>query len=186
MANNAERGQILNEAIIAVTIITIGIFGVIGFLATAIGEGRYIAEQTTAVHLAGEGVEIMKSIIDANAIVGGGPWNEGVSGEGFYEVDYTTRNLGATVASLASGLEASCEANWGAPCPLSEICFDDATGYWKYGGVNNERRCVKRAISISYTGGDPDQIRVVSTVYWRAKNGLLRNVSITSDLFNWR
>ncbi len=186
MITKGEKGQILSEAIIAISIITIGIFGVVGFLASAIGQGRYVSEQTTAVHLAGEGVEIMKSIIDANAIVGGGPWNEGVSNEGYYEADYRTRNLAAPVANLFSNLENICRSNWGNPCVLSEICFDTASGYWIYGGINSERRCVKRAIRLSYTGGDPDQIRIVSTVFWRAKSGLLNDVSITSDLFNWR
>ncbi|MDD4930984.1 MAG: hypothetical protein PHG66_02390 [Candidatus Colwellbacteria bacterium] len=164
---NKISGQILNEAIVAASILTVGVVAIVGFLAKATSQGRYISEQTTAVNLAAEGVEVAKNILDANALIPGGAWNEGFTVQGYYEVDYTSRILGGTVN----------------PGDLRPLKFDEATGL--YGYTNGEDTSYHRYVQITYIGGT-ERIRITSRVDWKGRNNRLNNVSIATDAFNWR
>jgi Tfp pilus assembly protein PilV len=166
------KGQVLNEALIAMGIVTVGILGMVGFLSKAISEGRYIADQTTAVNLAAEGVEIAKNILDGNAVAGGVAWNNGLETEGFYEVDYTSQSLGGVV---------SASENENVLRFLRKAQAGNAE-FYKYneGGETG----FKRSVEIDYIASH--QIRATSRVYWRARGGLLRNISLSSDFYYWR
>lgn len=160
-------GQILNEAIVAASIVTVGVVSIVGFLAKATSQGRYISEQTTAVNLAAEGVEVAKNILDANALTPGGAWNEGFTVQGYYEVDYTSQALGGTVN----------------PGDLRVLKFDPATGLYSYS--TGRDTSYRRYVQIIYPGGT-DRIRIISRVDWKGVRNRLNNVSIATDAFNWR
>lgn len=166
-----SKGQVLNEALVAMGIITIGVLGMIGFLSKAINQGRYIADQTAAVNLAAEGIEIAKNILDSNAVQKR-PWNEGFNTEGYYEVDYTSETMGNAV---------SLTENENILKYLSVAKIGDAE-FYKYGGENATgfKRSVRIQPITSY------QIRATAKVYWRVRGGLLREVSVVSDMYYWR
>ncbi len=159
---------------IAMGIITIGILGMTGFLSKAISEGRYVADQTAAVNLAAEGIEIAKNILDGNAIQSGAPrpWNQGFNTEGFYELDYKSEALGISLGTVE---------NQGALRTLKREQVEDAE-FYSYSGT--AETSFKRSVQITYVA--PYQIRATARVYWTARGGRLNNVSLVSDFYYWR
>ena len=173
------KGQILGEAIVAMGIITVGVLGVIGFLAHSIGEGRSITDQTIAANLAAEGIEITKNILDRNALerfrLGDGmmAWNKGFDTPGFFEVDFKSETLGPKVST---------SDNRNILRPLKKEQVGDVQ-FYSYSGI--EYTTFRRSIEIK-RGINEHHIRVISRVYWIAKAGRLNQVTISSDFYNWR
>ncbi|MFA5053134.1 MAG: hypothetical protein WC565_03685 [Parcubacteria group bacterium] len=168
------KGQVLSEAIVAMGIITIGVLGMAGFLSRAISEGRYIADQTTAVNLAAEGIEIAKNILDGNALKDNVPWNYGFNEEGFYEVDFESSSLGAPLGKTE---------NQGDLRNLKVKKIGDSE-FYSYSGDTDTT--FKRSVQIEYVLNRAYQIRVTSKVYWAARGNRLNNVSLSSDMYYWR
>jgi hypothetical protein len=175
MRRSSEKGQILNEAIVAMGIVTVGVVAIFGFITRAISQGRYIADQTAAVNLASEGVEVAKNILDANALrPPGGPWNSGFNppATAYYQIDYTERTLTGHSVS----------PNYGGSYPYSLTPLGFQNGYYAY-GVGTPSSFV-RTVRVENISGS--QIRVTSRVDWRSRNQRLNTVSIASDMFDWR
>jgi hypothetical protein len=61
-----SKGQLLVEAIIAISIMLIGMMGTFGVLSQSLGLSRVVANQYIAVNLASEGIEIVKNIVDSD------------------------------------------------------------------------------------------------------------------------
>jgi len=171
-------GQVLTEAMVAMGIITIGVLGMAGFLSRGISEGRYIADQTTAINLAAEGIEVAKNILDGNAVQNGlgmpRAWNEGFNVAGFYEVDYKSQTLGSPVVGGDN------QNN------LRTLKREEVNGaeFYSYSGSIMAETSFKRSVQIAYVR--PHQIRATARVYWLARGGRLNNVSLVSDFYYWR
>jgi len=170
------KGQILGEAVVAMGIITIGVLGVAGFLASSISEGRGIADQITATNLAAEGIEITRNILDGNALrrFAGQTvaWNQGFAQEGFFEVDFRS-----SVLTWVSATE-----NKNILRLLSKEQIGEALFYSYAGDTNTNFR---RSIEIR-RGTNDHHIRAIARVYWVAREGRLDQVMISSDFYNWR
>lgn len=171
-----QKGIILNEAIIAIGIMTISILSMMGILSRAISDTRHIQDQAKAIKLAGEGIEIARSILDGNAVRSTGrrapiPWNEGFNQEGFYEIDYTSTALGTP---LHSGLRNN----------LRNLRQSVINGVYFYSYTGALLTNFKRSIEIRYIHND--QIRVTARVYWTARGGRLDYITLSSDFYNWR
>jgi sugar (pentulose or hexulose) kinase len=169
--NNKTKGQVLTEAIIAIGIITAGVLGMMAFLGRAINEGRYIADQITAINLAAEGIEIARNILDGNAVSGAGSWNQGFNQEGLFEVDYKSQTLGSVVSGTGA---------------LRTLNKEKRSGVDFYTYSNGERTPFKRSVRIEYVGGRSWQIRATATVYWPTSSKRKGEVSVSSDFYYWR
>jgi hypothetical protein len=169
--NDKTKGQVLTEAVVAMGIITAGVLGIMVFLGRAINEGRYIADQTTAINLAAEGIEIARNILDGNAVSGAGSWNQGFNQEGLFEVDYKSQTLGTPVGSVGSLRTMNKER-------LGETDF--------YTYSNGEKTSFKRSVRIEYVAGRSWQIRATSTVYWPTNSLRMGEASVSSDFYYWR
>ncbi len=157
---NRREGQLLIEAMIAISIITVGIVGVLALLSRSLTLNRVVADQYTATYLAAEGIEVVKSIIDAN-IVNARPWNQGLT-DGAYEVDFQSVAL--------------------APDAGRQIQFDSSTGYFGYqGGTPTTYR---RRIQIALISSD--EVRVNSVVDWTTHGGGTFSLDTEDHFFNWR
>lgn len=166
-----EKGQILTEAVVAMSIMIVGVIGVFGFVTKAISQGRFIADQTAAVNLAAEGVEVTKNILDANALK---PfpfdWRLGFN-SGFYRADYTSRTLTAV----------------GSHDSAPYLSFDPNTGFYGYNA--GRPTTFKRSIQIETVPdgrGEIIEVKVISRVTWKGQNNRLNDVSIATNMFNWR
>src|SRR3989344_2698906 len=140
-------GQFLVEAIVAISIIVVGLLGILSLLSSALSLNRVVADQYTASYLAAEGIEVVKSIIDRNVIAGNGdgitPWNQGLSGcTSGCEVQYKSENL---------------EAN-----QRRTFCFNVISGVYSYECAGGQATNFTRTIRVNFVSAD--EIRVNSEV----------------------
>lgn len=157
----------LIEALISILIFTLGIIPVLFTITTARGLSSVIRNDLVAANLAQEGVEVVRSIRDAN-------WFNGVA--------YDT--------NLADCGSATCDwrIQWDSttPLPLSTnppLQFDLTTGIYSYttGNITG----FTRKISISRVGTCNCEIKILSQVTWPEKR-TTRILTVESHLFNWR
>lgn len=172
-----QKGQILNEAIIAMGLMTIGILSIVSIFSNTFNDSRHIADQAQAIKLAAEGIEITRNILDGNAVrstITGIPipWNEGFNQDGFYELDFKSEILGNRMMSYErSNLQRLRREN---------INGIDFYSYVPQGIITNFRRVIEiDAISVNH-------IRTTVKVYWIARHDRTDTLSLSSDFYNWR
>lgn len=163
----SESGYLLVEAIVAASLLIIGLVSVAGLMARALSLNRVVSDQFIANYLTVEGIEVVKNLIEAN-ILAGNAWNSGIS-NGCYEVDYLTFSLNNTCNS-------SSESNQ----PLS---FDSATGFYSYSSGNQTP--FLRSILIE-NSSDGNRIKVNSIVKWVGRGGIEFNIDLEDYFFNYR
>ena len=156
-----NKGYILIEAIIAITIAVVGLLGIFSLLSRSLSLNRVVSDRFVASYLAAEGIEIVKNLIDNN-ILAGKPWNEGLS-SGTYEADYTDTAL--------------------APASSRFINVNAETG--AYGYAELTPTLMKRAIIIR-NSADGEEIAVGSRVDYVTRGGGKFNINLEEHLFHWR
>ncbi|MBI2013261.1 MAG: hypothetical protein HYS87_00255 [Candidatus Colwellbacteria bacterium] len=154
-------GQLLVEAVIALTLVTIGLLGIFSLLSNSFGMHRVATNQYIASTLAAEGIEVVKNIIDRNALLDGVAWNSGIS-NGSYEVDYTSEELTAASGQI--------------------LKFEEARGYGYWAG--GEKTIFTRTVVVENLSDD--EIKVNSIVEWRDRSRLDMEVNVEDRFFNWR
>ena len=88
-----NKGQVLLESVVAITVSVFGLLGMFSLLARSVSLSKTITDRYIASHLAAEGIEVIKNMIDTN-VLSAMPWNRGLS-PGAYEVDYGDTSLHA-------------------------------------------------------------------------------------------
>lgn len=157
---NKKNGFTMLEAVIATSIVTIGIISLLIASQDAVLSVYFIRDRFTAAYLAKEGVEIVKNIRDQNWLRRQ-TWNAGLA-PGTYEVQHNSMAL--EVAHV----------------PLRFLRIDPATGFYNYatGALTKFQR------EIILTNISADHIRVQVNVRWR--NGRDHNLLVEESLYNWR
>ncbi|MBN2197882.1 hypothetical protein JW698_01655 [Candidatus Wolfebacteria bacterium] len=155
-----NKGYLLIESIIAISIIVVGILGVLNLLSRSIGLNQMVNDQFIGNYLAAEGIEIVKNIIDSN-IINGNPWNSGLSSSKSFEVDYRSNNL--------------LDDN------NSYLLFNPDTNFYSY-EKGSQTRFI-RTIKIVPVG--MEEIKVNSIVKWDIK-GVKFEINLEDHFFNWR
>ncbi len=90
---DTRKGQTIVEAIVAISVLIAGFLGIFTLLASSLRANRIIADNVLATYLAAEGIEVVKNILDHNAIAGAS-WSSGFS-TGDFEVDWSSIALSA-------------------------------------------------------------------------------------------
>lgn len=148
------------ESMLALTIVIVGLLGIFTLTSRSVSLNQVITSQYVGSNLAAEGIEIVKNIIDKNALQGR-PWNEGIiSGE--YEVDYLSRSL--------------------APFSNRTLLLDSGTGLYQY-SVGNPTTYLRK---INLDAVSADEIVVYSRVSWTSRDGSEFDVNLEDHFFNWR
>jgi len=174
---NKNKAFTLVETLVAISIFTVSILGLISVLASGISDTGYAKKKMVATYLAQEGIEYVRNARDAYVLfpdVNGTSWD--------YFVD--------TISECVAGNECGFDR------PISDYFFDDDLhlcsiafdcklyinngGYDTYSiGTDSgfTRKLWTEAVS-------DDEIKVYSTVSWTQGSG---NYSITfsENLFNW-
>ncbi len=158
----ATQGQMLIEAMIAITILIVAIFSIFNLIARAISLNRVVSEQYAATYLASEGIEVVKNLIDQN-IQQCAAWNQDIT-DGAHEVQYDSASL--------SGVSGE---------PLK---FDVNTGLYSY--QSGEATPYYRTVAISTSGDQNQEIQVVSSVRWKGRSGSDTQIDVEDHLYNWR
>lgn len=153
-------GQVMVEAMVAMSIILIGLLGVFVLSSTSISLNRAAADRYVAINLAGEGIELVKNLIDRNIMKDENtPWNSVpgfVSGVAEYEIDYndsgvkTNANRVLMFSKSGSGFYAYNDGD------LDLNIYQDTTQQFK------------RLIKIENLSAE--HMKVTSTVFWKYKN----------------
>ena len=164
-----RQGQTLVEALVAISALTIGFLGVIGLLNRSIGLNRVVADSYVATYISLEGIEVVKNILDDNAIARGGgaliPWNEGVT-TGNYELDYTSPSL------VAYG--------------TGELYFDPGTGFYsRTGGGSATLTRFTRRITIS-VAPDGESLSAHSIISWSGRGSGSFSIDLEDRFYAWR
>jgi len=163
-----RRGNLLIESIVALSVATVGILGVLGILSRSLSINRDVGQKFIAAYLAAEGVEITKSLIDKN-FADGNPWNTGIGDCGSSSCDYEAAYSDTALGAFADRF----------------LNFDPASGIFSYDAGNPTP--FKRKISITginLDGGD-DELKVVSAVTWTGRDGP-ETISLEDRFFAWR
>ncbi|MGB9609003.1 MAG: type IV pilus modification PilV family protein, partial [Minisyncoccia bacterium] len=153
-----RQGQILVEAIIALSVLTVGFLSLIGLLSNSIGLSKVVNENYIATYLAGEGIEIVRNIIDTNRLTSGNAWNQGIN-DGFYEVEYNSVSLN--------------------PNQDRFLKFNNINNVYNYqSGVDTP---FKRKIEIQ---NSTDRIKIISTVSWTSRGGAQNEIQLEDYVYN--
>lgn len=152
-------GYLLIEAIIALTLLTVGFLGILGLIANSISLNRVVGDRFIANYLSMEGIEIVKNIIDGN-VLRGRPFNEGFD-TGNFEVDYQSADL--------------------EPDAGRRLLFDTPSN--RYGYLVGQETPFVRTVKIELK---TDEIKVNSVVKWKGRGGANFETNLEDHFFNWR
>jgi Tfp pilus assembly protein PilV len=148
------------EALVAITIFTLGIITLGGSIWQSYSIAGQATERFIAIYLAQEGLEIVKNLRNENWL-NQRDWNYNLN-PGDYEADYNNNSL-------------SSYSN-------RNLRIDTSTGFYNYN--TGTPTPFKRKISISYPASD--QMKVTVTVYWPKKGQQgQEQVSVSEILYNW-
>jgi hypothetical protein len=170
--SRSRSGQTLVEALIALSILTMGFIGIISLLTKSFQLNRTTADDTQATYLAAEGIEITKNLIDHDVYeqLGGDPsysWGSCFSTTGYYyPVDYQTTDC----KSLSENTPSS--------KPNTPLYFNSKTHSYTVNSFEATPTDFVRNILVTNLGNEID---VQSTVTWTS--GLLSNTITLEDHF---
>jgi hypothetical protein len=180
---HSRRGQTLVEALVALSILTIGFIGIVTLLTKSFQLNRTIANDTQATYLAAEGIELTKNFIDYDvysAFSSGGSSSNGFGdcfrgNPGYLSADYSTTN---------------CSANFSPSAPVGhdQLYFDPVTHLYSLTSLGGPPSIFTREIHV-IPNYDPItltliEIDVQSIVTW-ADGGLSNSVTLEDHFYNW-
>ena len=161
---------------VAMSVIVIGLLGAFVLSSSSIGLSRTAADRYIAVNLAGEGIELVKNIIDQNIMLvepENVAWNAGVS-PGNYEIDYNDLGLKPVNGD-------------------GRILFfsEKGSGYYAYDedGLDlniykKTKQKIKRIIAIENI--NLEHIKVTSTVSWNDKDGSRLSFFVEDHFYDFK
>lgn len=171
--SSSRSGQSLVEALVALSILTVGFLGIITLLNKSLQLSRTSSDDTQATYLAAEGIEVAKSLIDHDVYQGifqdSDEWGTcfPLPGTHYYELDYETTDCSSLVAS------ANPENN--------PLYFHPDTDIFDYDSTGATPSNFTREIMVTNNG---EEIDVESIVDWT--DGLAsNNVTLEDQFYNW-
>lgn len=177
--DHQRSGQTIMEMVVALSVLTIGLLGIITLLNVSLGLNRVVADNYRGTYLAAEGVEIVKSLVATNAEKRI-PWCSGLP-PGDYEFDYRVR-----VPEVGSY---DCLV----PYPgLDEVSnrplrLHASSHLYDYDQSGSTPTIFYRTVSVSYEAagpsGEDDKMIVRSIVRWRDRTGN-NDVDLIDYIFN--
>ena len=171
MANGKwQMGYLLIESMLAITVILVGLLGIFSLLSQSLSLNRVIADRYVASYLAGEGLEVVKNIIDNN-VLAGNPWNSGLSA-GKYQFDYAADEVGT---------------DCGASC-TQDFYFDANKKVYSY-TANDQKTNFNRIIFLEPLvdkSGLAQAIKVNSIINWPARGGGRFTINLEDHFYNYR
>ena len=184
---HSRRGQTLVEALVALSILTMGFLGITALLTRSFQLNRTTTDDTQATYLAAEGIEIVKNLIDHD-VYAGLPGNDYFGqcfydGSGYYyPIDYET--VASTVPSPdCSGILSYSTTASAANTPLY---FNSSTKLYSRNAFGAAATGFVRNIKITEISnpGAIAEIDVQSTVTW-TDAGLGNSITLEDHFYNW-
>jgi prepilin-type N-terminal cleavage/methylation domain-containing protein len=182
-----NTGFTLVETLVAVSIFSVSILGLLSVLASGITNTTYAKQKLAASYLAQEGIEYMRNMRDTFVLYSGNS-----------QTGWDAFNANLIKAGSLCQLNNGCYFNADSifspllPMPMTKIplvscvgpcpplTYDATTGKYGYSSVVNSGFTRK----IQITQIPPNEIKISSTVSWTQNSGV-NNVTFSEDLFNW-
>lgn len=170
-ASAGQAGLTLIEAIVSLVILVSGLIPAVYVISASLNTSSIIKNNLIAANLAQEGVEVIRSLRDANWFNPAIPsFDNGLIGT--WQVDWNT--------------------NWNTNPPQAItvdtspfIKFDASTGLYNY--IIGSNTQFKRTTTIALTPNACNcELVVISRVDWLERGGRARVVQVESHLFDWR
>lgn len=169
--HSCERGGFfVVEAIVSVSALVVGFLGIVTLLSNSLALNRVVSDSYTGNYLALEGIEIVKNLIDANAIQKSG-WNCGFINGGDFEIEYNS--LPATGGCPGTALE---------PNSSRLLGFDPGVGLYGYSG--SQGTGFRREIKINILSDNETQVN--SIVSWTTRGGGTSSVNLEDHFWDWK
>ncbi|MEK7110464.1 MAG: hypothetical protein AAB867_01250 [Patescibacteria group bacterium] len=168
MHRTKRDGQALVEAMIAISVLTVGFLGIVTLLSRSLSLNRTVADQYLGSYLAAEGIEIVRNLLDAGIIQEKSWWKSGVIEGKDYAVDYTTSFQDGGFLPLSTG------------APLQ---YNAATNLYGY-DIGGKNTIFRRVIRVEKIGSD--EMRVNAVVSWQMRGGGTGEVDVEDHFYNWR
>ena len=166
-----RRGQTLIEALIALSVITMGFLGIMALLSKSFFYNRTITDRLTASYLASEGVEIAKNLIDHDgyAKLGWGNCFAGhMNGGGVGDFAFDDTSVDCT-AAYASNMR---------------LQLDPTTHAYTYQTTaGSVATAFSRDVRVALVG---DEITVASIVTWDTGPLTSQSVRLEDHFYKWR
>lgn len=179
----SRKGQSLIEAMVALSVLTVGFLGIISLLSSSFFYGRDISDTMKATYLASEGIELTKNLIDHDVTLNaeglGGGWgacfalSPGGSSRAF-EMDYTT------VCDDDSTSNQPLSYSGGRP-----LLFDPNAHLYGYTVLANmvQTGFVRKIVLAE--SNDGEEITVNSIVTWTT-GFIAHSVNLEDHFYNWQ
>jgi len=184
-----NKGFTLIETLVAVSIFSVSILGLMSVLSSGISNTTYAKQKIIASYLAQEGIEYIRNMRDTYVLYGA----NGQAGWNAFNTKLSTNSCLATGNGCyfnADGLNyldktqpmndlafSPCVGSGGA-CP--EMKYDSATGKYNYSTGSNTGFFRK----IKVIQDQPNETKISSTVSWMQGSGN-HSVTFSENLFNW-
>ncbi len=168
MKHESRKGQALIEAIVALSVLTVGFLGIVTLLSRSLSLNRTVANQHLGSYLAAEGIEITRNLLDASIIQEKSWWENGRIVDGKYEVDYRTPLAPSGFLPVSTG---------------DPLQYNAATNLYGY-NIGGDKTGFVRTIKVEKIGSD--EVRVNSVVSWEMQGGGTGQVDAEDHFYNWR
>ena len=194
-----NKGFTLVETLVAVSIFTMSLLGIMSILASSIADTTYAKQKMTATYLAQEGIEYMRNVRDTNMFYVTDPntinpdpnygWAEFKK---FLIKCTSSAKCGFSKADYASILSYSDNIfNCNPPSQGCGLLIDGTTGLYNSGVVGGTDSGFTRTIWMTKADGSTggvevgdNEVKIFSEVSWTTGSGL-HKVTFSENLFNW-
>lgn len=184
-----RRGQALVEMMMALSILVFGFLGMLSLLSQSLAINKTVADDYTATYLAGEGIEVMKNLIDFNAnatssacgLLGNGTLSCFNIVEGCYEIDYTTEvnNMRASFTPKPCNSDAS--------FGFAQFLNTDINGFYGYaGGIPTPFKRIVELTIVPQSTSTAQEVQVNSYVRWIGRGNTQNDIDLEDHFMNWR
>lgn len=168
--SRTRSGQSLVEAMIAISLLLVGFLGTITLINRSVGLTRVVADSYVGTYLAAEGIEVTKSLIDANYIAAR-PFHDGFEG-----------------CDTTCDWEMESDATWESGRPAEYVgrtfWYDPIQRLYSYAPFGTETSFTRK-VSVTLTGATAKELIVVSRVEWRARGGGKSSVVVEDHFYDW-
>ena len=181
---DSRRGQTLVEALVALSILTVGFVGIVTLLTKSFQLNRTTSNDTQATYLAAEGIEVAKNIIDYDVYFGlptnndwGCSFDLSLNTPVDYALEYDTTPTNCTAPPKMSSEPTGDELY------LITDAADPDVDMYTYNGFGNQPTDFTRDVWI--TAVSNDELDVQSTVTW-TDGGQSNTITLEDHFYNWR
>jgi len=181
--NKNTAGFSILEAMVSLSLLTMGILGALSLTSGNIGEALYSKDQITAFYLAQEAIEFVRNARNNNSNL---PLSKWLVDSANVDLSSCINGLvGCTIDVLDSGVIGQCDAQ--STCPYINYDNADTKKLYTYqNGSESYETIFQRWVKITKMNNEEREAKVVATVKWTTKTGIVKKVELEEHLFNFK